>query len=188
MGVVFVNFFSHSLRGQASLEFILVLVFMLVIMAAIIVPLGQRSQYALEDVSKAGFVSSAISRIDNTITSMTIIPGSSRQLVDIYLPKGVSFVCNPAGTDNNVGIIFPLNSPVFDSTGNVPPDCVDNSPSPMLCTKYFVFPSYVDLHCQGDSAQGYRVDTGQVGFSQQFRITGRQTTPPLSYIIDFNAV
>jgi hypothetical protein len=177
-------------RGQASLEFILVLIFMLVIMAAVVVPLGQRAQFALEDVSKTGFVSSALHRAEFTISTMTSIPGGSRQNIDFFLPRGTSFVCNPV--DNNVGIIFPLNTDVFDSTGSVPVNCTD-FPSPafpsMSCTKYVVFPPSADLHCQGETDTSYLIDAGQNGFTQTFTIRGYYSasgSPP--YIIDFNVV
>lgn len=186
------NSFSspRSSRGQASLEFILVLIFMLVIMAAVVVPLGQRAQFALEDVSKTGFASSALHRAEFTLSTIASIPGGSRQNIDFFLPRGTSFVCNPV--DDEVGIIFPLNTDVFDSTGSVPLNCTD-FPSPsipsMSCTKYVVLPPSVDLHCQGDIDSNYYIDAGQNGFTQTFTIRGYYTasgSPP--YIIDFNVV
>ena len=109
------RFASSGSRGQASLEFILVLIFMLVIMAAVVVPLGQRVQFAMDDVSKVGFADAGLKVIASSISNMTIIPGDSRQIVDIYLPKGSTFFCNNNG--KNVGITFPLNPDVFDATG-----------------------------------------------------------------------
>jgi len=184
-------FYSRASRGQASLEFVLVLIFMLVIMSAIIVPLGQRSQNALDDVSKAGFASSGLSHVEYTISNMLLVPGGSRQIIDVFLPVGATFSCDPVA--NLVNITFPLNRDVFDITGTAPPECVDNVspniPPEMVCTKAFVFPAYANLHCQGDPSSGYMIETGQNGFTQRFNIhsyyiSGSST----SYVVDFNAV
>lgn len=184
------TFFLRSSRGQASLEFTLVLIFMMVIMAAIIVPLGQRSQNALEDVSSASFARAGLSHIDYTISNMTTIPGGSRQIIDVYLAKGMVFSCDPVA--NRVSLVFPLHSDVFDASGNVPSGCVDNLPPAvptMQCTKEFVFPSTSDLHCQGDPSASFSVETGSAGFSQRFNIRSYYKTGAGSlYIIDFNAV
>ncbi len=185
------RFASSGSRGQASLEFILVLIFMLVIMAAVVVPLGQRVQFAMDDVSKVGFADAGLKVIASSISNMTIIPGDSRQIVDIYLPKGSTFFCNNNG--KNVGITFPLNSDVFDATGQAPADCVENPSDPaiaMLCSKDFVFPSFVELRCQGDAAPdaSFTLDVGQSGFTQTFRMAGRYfSSGNFRYIIDFNA-
>jgi uncharacterized protein (UPF0333 family) len=185
------SFSFSSSRGQASLEFVLVLIFMLVIMSAVIVPLGQRSQNALEDVSKAGFARSGLSHIEYTISNMLLVPGDSRQIIDIYLPEGTIFSCDPVL--NDVNITFPLNRDVFEITGAVPSECVDNiapnTPPEMVCSKTFDFPSYADLHCQGDPNNGYDVSTGQNGFTQRFNIRSYYVPGPIiSYEVDFNAV
>lgn len=182
--------FSRS-RGQASLEFVLVLIFMLVIMSAIIVPLGQRSQNALDDVSKAGFARSGLSHVEYTISNMLLVPGGSRQIIDVFLPVGATFSCDPVA--NDVNISFPLNRDVFDITGTAPPECVDNfspnTPPEMVCSKAFDFPPYADLHCQGDPANGYLIETGQNGFTQRFNIRAYYVPgPAISYVVDFNAV
>lgn len=179
-------------RGQASLEFILVLIFMLVIMVAVMVPLGQRVEHAMDDVSKTGFVDAGLKIISSTTGTMINTPGSSRQLIDIYLPKGSSFFCD--NSDNNVGITFPLNSDVFDATGNAPVNCIENPSDPaiaMLCSKGVQFPSFVELRCQSNPipTSSFIIDTGQTGFSQKFRILSTYFPGGNPrYIIDFNSV
>ncbi len=181
-------------KGQASLEFILVLIFMLVIMGSVVAPLGQRAQFALDDVSKAGFADAGLKVIRSVVGNMTLVPGNSRQLVDVYLPPGSFFACS--NKDNNVGIIFPLNSDVFDATGNAPVNCVENpdpllTSSAMLCSKSFIFPPSATLRCQGDPLLlgSFVIQTGQVGFSQHFKLESRyDSSSSPAYIIDFNAV
>lgn len=182
------------MKGQASLEFILVLIFMLVIVSAVVVPLGQRAQFAMDDVSKAGFADAGLKLISVVVENITLAPGNSRQVVDIYLPPGSFFNCtNVSGT---LEILFPLNSDVYDATGNVPVNC-DEDPDPlltnatMLCSKSYVFPLSTTLRCQGDSQPSgtFSIQTGQVGFSQHFKIESKYDSasfPP--YVIDFNAV
>lgn len=177
-------------RGQASMEFVLVLIFMLVIVMGILLPLGQRMQFALEDVSKVGFISQGFTRLKSTVNSMVVIPGSSMQLVDFYLPKGVLITCNPV--DNNVSATFGLNTDVFEATGQPPAGCnpsPSSGPYSMVCVKEYAFPSTVNLRCQADPVNGFVLEAGASGYSQQFRIAATYSasgTPP--YVVDFNAV
>lgn len=183
-----------SMKGQASLEFILVLIFMLVIVSAVVVPLGQRAQFAMDDVSKAGFADAGLKLIGSVVGNITLAPGNSRQVVDIYLPPGSYFNCT--NSNRTVEILFPLNSDVYDATGTAPVNCDENPPAAltsaaMLCSKSFVFPSSVKLQCQGDPllTGKFSIQTGQVGFSQHFKIESKYDSavfPP--YSIDFNAV
>ncbi len=182
---------SSGSRGQASLEFILVLIFMLVIMAGVVVPLGQRAQFALDDVSKVGFADAGLKLIGSTVNNMLMVPGTSRQIIDVYLPKGSSFFCS--NRDKNVGFTIPLNTDVFDVTGQAPLNCDENPSDPsiaMLCSKGFQFPSFTTLQCQGDPDPdaSFTISAGQSGFSQGFRIISRYNTGGSIYLIDFNAV
>lgn len=188
------NRFHSSSRGQASLEFILVLIFMLVIIVAVIVPLGQRIQFAMDDVSKVSFSDAGLNLIQSTLNNLLLSPGTSRQFVDVYLPKGSFLACDNAL--GSVSITFPLHTDVFDATGAIPADCVDNT-NPLLpdvamfCSKSVSFPASAELRCQGDAlpAGSFLLETGQSGFSQRFRMFSRYSpgaTPP--YVVDFNAV
>ncbi len=181
---------NHS--GQASMEFVLVLVFMLVIVAAIVLPLGQTLQYALEDVSVTGHISSGINRIESSVSTMTIIPGNSRQDLDFFLPGNTRVLCN--SVDNNVGFYFELKTSVFDASGAVPAGCTENgigSVPAMSCVKYYVFPPSADLRCQGSATDEFVLESGQTGFSQNFRL-GSKYAPGIpnvpSYTIDLNVV
>lgn len=188
------NHVHSSSRGQASLEFILVLIFMLVIIVAVIVPLGQRIQFAMEDVSKVSFSDAGLNLIQSTLNNLLLSPGTSRQFVDVYLPKGSSLACD--NLTGSINITFPLNTDVFDATGSIPLDCSDNTDPfkptvAMFCSKSVSFPASAELRCQGDalSTGGFLLETGQAGFSQRFRMFARYFPggTPL-YVVDFNAV
>lgn len=176
-------------RGQASIEFVLVLIFMLVIVSAVVLPLGQRMQYAMEDVSSAGFISRGLDRVVSTTNLMSAVPGGTRLTIEVYFPSNTTFVCNPL--DNNVGFIFPLHTDVFDAGGQPPVECDETFSTPeygMRCSKYFVFPPTIDLHCQGNALTGYAVDSGEFGYAQSFIMRSKfvaGNSPP--YTLDFNA-
>lgn len=183
--------FCSPSRGQASLEFILVLIFMLVIVGAVIVPMGQRAQFALQDVSTVGFADSGLNRLDTVFRAISSTPGAVRQLPEVFIPAGVALACD--SSSRQISFIFPLNRSVFDSTGNVPPSCVETPllSTPMSCTKSLSLPAYVDLRCQGsaDPNATFLLESGQRGFTQRFRVFSRYfPSAPIRYVIDFNSV
>jgi len=185
------RFFLSRSRGQASLEFILVLIFMLVIVGAVIVPMGQRAQSALQDVSTAGFADAGLSRLDTVFRAISSTPGPVRQTPEIFIPAGVGLLCDRSS--RQVSIIFPLRRSVFDATGNVPSSCIETSSliTPMSCTKSLTLPAYVDLRCQGsaDPSASFLLESGQRGFTQRFRVVARYfPSAPFRYVVDFNAV
>ncbi|MFH0970913.1 MAG: TadE family protein [Candidatus Diapherotrites archaeon] len=175
-------------RGQASIEFIFVLLFMLVIVMGIIVPLGQKLQHSLDDVGRAGSVAKGVSQFDSAFRMMVGSNSDSRQIVSVFLPKGSTFVCDPV--KNDVNITLPLHLNVFNSDGSVPSSCIQLLGSGdflMECSKKITLPPNTDLHCGGSGIDDYAIETGAVGFAQSFRIGVKYTStmfPP--YVIDVN--
>lgn len=170
--------------GQASIEFILVLLFMLVMVISIVIPLGQTMQNALQDVSTVGSLSSGSSKIQQSISLLTSIPGDSRQVMDIYLPRDTNWLCDPA--KNEITITFALNSKVFDLNGSVPANCTDSVTSKMTCVKRIVVSPH-DLSCQGQAVANFGLEVSGAGFSQRFAIGSKYQSTTSTFSVDFNA-
>lgn len=180
--------FYFNSRGQASIEFILVLIFMLVVVSGVIVPLGQRLQFALEDVSRAGNVSAAHSHIEADMAALLSTPSDGLLIRDLYLPKGASLNCKP--TEGSIDLTFSLNRSVFRLDGSVPPSCTQNpsgSAIAMFCTLRLAVPADATLECQGSPTDSFTVDTGAAGFTQRFSVGSTYTSGnPGTFVIDFS--
>jgi hypothetical protein len=176
-------------KGQASIEFVLVLVFMLVLITGIIVPLSQRIQFSLDDVGRAAAVSEGVKQLESTFGLMTGMNGDGKQQLSVFLPKGSVLLCDPAGDDLN--ITLPLHFSVFNSDGSIPPSCIQNAistPFAMECQKKVVIPPSSDLHCGGSSTESFVIETGAAGFAQSFWVgVDYLSGPSPLYTIDVNA-
>ncbi len=176
-------------RGQASIEFIFVMVFMFVIIAGIILPLSQSFQSSLTDVGRAGSVSSGVKQVEYTLRLLSGTNAKGKQVVGIFLPRDTSFLCDPSLDDVNISL--PLALSVFNTDGSVPPSCVlqeESSPYAMICEKSVPIPSSVDITCGGSSVDSFVIETGGVGFTQSFTFQAEYTPsalpPSLPYVID----
>ncbi len=182
-------------RGQASIEFVLVLLFMLVMLLSIVFPLGQTMQNALTDVRTVGSLSAGLTKIDHTISLFTSISGNNRQVLDLYLPPDTNWLCDPVG--NKISVTFMLNNPVYNLDGTVPSMCKDPSDQTanpglqhMICTKTIDVAPY-DLSCQGDKTKNFGLEVSSSGFAQRFAVGTIYSTPPPTFApifeVDFNA-
>lgn len=175
----------HS-RGQASIEFIFVLVFMFVLLVGVILPLGQTFQSSLDDVGRAGALSSSVKQLEYSFALLASTQASGKQVVGVFIPRDSNVTCNP--TTNVLQFSLPLALPVFNTDGTTPSSCVDlgdDSEYSMVCTKTVALPSTIDLTCEGEAALPFTLETGGLGFTQSVTLDSVYTatgTPP--YVID----
>ncbi len=179
-------------KGQASIEFVLVLMFMLVMVLSIVIPLGQKMQNALDDVRTVGSLSAGLTKIENTKSLFLSIPGDNSQLLDIYLPPDTNWLCNPAA--NEISVTFALNSPVYNNDGSVPDGCKDPNDIAypglllMTCTKFVEIASPHILSCQ-KSSEDFGLEVGSSGFTQRFVLatTYDSVSDPKKFTVNFDA-
>lgn len=175
----------HS-RGQASIEFIFVLVFMFVLLVGVILPLGQTFQSSLDDVGRAGSLSSSVKQIEYTFRLLTSTHADGQQSIGVFIPRDSNFSCNPQ-TDT-ITMSLPLALDVFKTDGGVPSSCVelsDSSEYAMVCTKNIPLPPSVDITCAGDNTLPFVIETGGLGFTQTFTLESSFTASPVpSYTVD----
>jgi hypothetical protein len=175
----------HS-RGQASIEFIFVLVFMFVLLVGVILPLGLKFQSSLDDVGRAGAVASGVKQVQYTLGLMTSTHAGGRQVVGFFIPRDSNFSCDPSG--NTLSVSLPLALPVFDTNGSVPSSCVQLTDDPsysMRCVKQILVPFSVDLTCGGSATDSFVIETGGAGFTQDFAFGSTYNSlQPKPYVID----
>lgn len=175
----------HS-RGQASIEFIFVLVFMFVIIVGVILPLSQTFQSSLDDVGRAGSLSGGVKQVEYSLRLLTNTHAPGKQVVGIFIPRDSNFSCDPVADE--LSMTLPLALPVFNTDGSVPSSCTllsDSSAYAMVCEKQVAVPSSVDLRCGASTTLPFLIETGGAGFTQSFTFESTYdalAVPP--YVVD----
>ncbi len=178
----------NTSRGQASIEFVLIISIVLLIMVGIVAPLGNRLIDSLDDVGRTSSVSKASNQLLSAFELMANAPGKGKQILSIFIPAGSQVVCDAPADE--LTILLPLRSNVFAPDGSVPTGCIQNpsgSAFLMECLKRVPLPSSVDIHCSGLSSEVYAVSSGDTGFTQDFSIgitTDFSASPP--FVVDVN--
>jgi hypothetical protein len=173
-------------KGQASIEFIFVLVFMFVLLVGVILPLGQTFRSSLDDVGRAGSLSSSVKQVEYSLRLLTNTQASGQQEVSVFIPRNSNFTCDP-GTDE-LSMSLPLALPVFTTEGIVPASCVELDADPvyaMICEKAILVPDDVDLRCGSSTSLPFVLETGGAGFTQTLILESTYDgalSPP--YVVD----
>ncbi len=174
-------------RGQASIEFVLVLVFMLAIIASVILPLGEKARFAMEDVSQVGSVSPGLQQFQSTLTRILSADSNAVQHISIYFPPASTYLCrpgtNPVSPPAGIQFTFSFHSKIFTAAGDIPPGCVDALEG-MSCAKFIPIPDGIVFRCQGLPSTLQTIEAGESGFLQSFAMGYHNTGA--SRVLDFN--
>ena len=108
------NFWTHSLaggklRGQLSVEFIVVISGLLIILAAVTIPMYNQARADAEKVSKLADAREAANTLVNAINVVYAAGVGSRQTVEYWLPPGVVSVSFVDGAENRADVRIELN-------------------------------------------------------------------------------
>jgi len=97
------------LRGQLSVEFIVVISGLLIILAAVTMPMYNQARADAEKISKLADARQAANKLVNAINVVYATGVGSRQTVEYWLPPGVVSVSFVDGVENRVDIRIELN-------------------------------------------------------------------------------
>ncbi len=165
---------SFGQRGQASFEFILVLLFVLTILMVLILPMGQSTQRAMEDVFRASMLSRNMSQLDSALERAQLQGSDSLQPLEWYLPRDSNVLCHIASSPsdvNRISFTVLFSKKVFQASGVTIPGCVDDPNSNFMpCTKSIVFPSSLALRCQQSAVVDFFLNAEEKGFNQSFAL------------------
>lgn len=117
-------------KGQASVEYLLLIVVILIIMAAVTIPLVGNSVDATMDVSTSSDAKNAIQNIANAVNLVYANGPGAKRTIDIYIPQNGNI-----SVDNNAKIIYQtltLSSQNKNINASIDYNTVVMNPSPVL--------------------------------------------------------
>ncbi|TKJ26307.1 MAG: hypothetical protein CEE41_02415 [Hadesarchaea archaeon B3_Hades] len=97
------------MRGQLSVEFIVIISGLLIILAVVTMPMYNQARADAEKVSKLADAHEAVNKLVNAINLVYATGVDSRQTVEYWLPPGVVSVSFVDGTENRVDIRVELD-------------------------------------------------------------------------------
>ncbi len=97
------------MRGQLSIEFIVVVTGLLIIIAAITMPMYSQARADAERVSKLADAREAANTLTNAINMVYAAGVGSRQTAEYWLPEGVVSVSFVDGAENRVDVKIELD-------------------------------------------------------------------------------
>jgi uncharacterized protein (UPF0333 family) len=117
-------------KGQASVEYLLLLVVILIIMAAVTIPLVGSSVDATMDVSTSSDTKNAIQSIANAVNIVYANGPGAKRTIDIYMPQNGNI-----SVDNGAKVIYQtlaLSSQTKNISASIDYTTVVMNPSPVL--------------------------------------------------------
>ena len=97
------------MRGQLSIEFIIVLSGLLLIVATISMPMYNSARADAEKISKLADVREAANTLVNATNTVYAAGVGSKQTIEYWLPQGVVSVSFVSGTENRLDVRIELN-------------------------------------------------------------------------------
>ena len=97
------------MRGQLSVEFIVVISGLLIILAAVTMPMYNQARADAEKISKLADARQAANKLVNAINVVYATGVGSRQTVEYWLPPDVVSVSFVDGVENRVDVKIELN-------------------------------------------------------------------------------
>lgn len=135
-------------RGQISIEFMLLLVFMLVYLTASILPSIELGGQSAQEVESLGQARIAAEKIAGTLNRLQDQTTGARETITLFIPLDANILCNTA--QKKVGFAYELQGSNVTACENDD----DNPPNPRTCTKWFEIrmPSTHTLTCHNNTA------------------------------------
>jgi len=97
------------MKGQFSIEFIVVLSGLFLILATVTMPMYDQARADADKISKLADTREAANTLANALNTVYAAGVGSKQTVEYWLPKGVVSVSFVDGTENRVDIKIELN-------------------------------------------------------------------------------
>ena len=97
------------MRGQLSIEFIIVLSGLLLIIATVSMPMYNQARADVEKISKLADAREAAVTLANATNTVYAAGVGSKQTIEYWLPQGVVSVSFVGGTENRLDVRIELN-------------------------------------------------------------------------------
>lgn len=103
-------------KGQASAEYLLLLVVILIIMAAVSIPLVASSVNATMDISKSSDTKNAVQTIANAVNLVYANGPGAKRTVNVYIPITGSLIADNAVNGLASNKLIGMNVPLSNGT------------------------------------------------------------------------
>ena len=122
-------------KGQVSIEFILILVFVIIYITTVISPLVNLANNSAEEVSRIGNAKIAAQKIADAVNSLSIAPSEAKTTIKIFLDHLSAVRCDKS---NPAEPKITFEAAIVDKTANpkpcVSPETTNCCPTPAAAT------------------------------------------------------
>lgn len=135
---------AFNLKAQATIEFLLVMMIMLIYLQAFILPSQNFSLTAIHDTRKVILADNASKKIHTAVMMVSFFDGDSSRKLTVFLDKDVSIKCNSNGISFEVEL--KNVAPILECTNDIPLPTNKN-----ICRKNVVWlkPAGITVNCGG---------------------------------------
>ncbi|MDD3159399.1 MAG: hypothetical protein PHQ98_00350 [Candidatus ainarchaeum sp.] len=152
MGISWVNL---NKKGQASLEFILIMFVVLLFIYSVTFPNSVKARSAVTDISQISTMDNEMLKLVNSINRVSLLSTGSAEKINLAIPNDTNFICFIVGNQSVsdiIGFSSKINQDVsFNGSKTINPNsklvlCPNN-----VCDKNYVANVYSDLilDCSG---------------------------------------
>ena len=163
------------MKGQASIEFLLVIVIALLFILAVIEPAATRATSSINDVSNLAKITTSVDKLANSVQYAANSAAGTKQTVKIIIPPGAAILCEGISPPYGVKGQYTLTSA---GTAPVTACETDGDGDAAKCTKKVL--TYTRFSCvpldqlanAGDAAQVFRATVTQTGSGPELSFIG----------------
>ncbi|MBU0636561.1 hypothetical protein KKE06_06050 [Candidatus Micrarchaeota archaeon] len=134
-------------KGQISIEFMLLLVFLLLYLSSSILPSVYLAAASTQEVESIGQARIAAQKIVSTVNRLQDQTSGAKQTITIFVPKDANILCNSA-PDNEIGFSYQLQGTTHTPATACENDD-DNPADSSKCTKIITV-NTTTLGCEKD--------------------------------------
>ncbi len=118
-------------RGQASIEFLLILVVSLLYIVAVIQPNADIASNAMNDTANLAKLRASADKLVNAVQYVSISGAGTRQTIEIVIPPQSKIYCNTTNpTQQKIGfsyLVVPPEAGLEQISARVPEECKNNA-------------------------------------------------------------
>ena len=141
-------------RGQAAIEFIMLILIVLIYLLTITRPLILDAKSLTDDVQTIVRADAESKRIANSIMEVAMLGKGTKKTILLFIPKNAELHCSDA--DNAIGFDMNISAQPYPKI-NVTDVGICNQDSCCKegkCNKDYIFPAEIDLDCQKTLMKG----------------------------------
>jgi len=125
-------------KGQASIEFMFLILISIVYITTVVVPMAKNAQGLVYDTENISRTNSEAQKIVNAITNISMQSAGSRETVTVFIPADSNITCS----SSKISFATTLS---IKERATIPSQC---DPITFTCSKEFMLPSSAQIDCK----------------------------------------